>query len=395
MGFEGKCVAHNFATKTVQVFLANATGNVMLPEDQVTRIEPDWKKSTLWGNKVNQLSRQLKQDMLERAGLLGKTFEESEGLDEVEVLTNATTGILDQTVSFAHNLIRWLYKDEVNETWFLEIGFIEPVLVHRFFHPENESEHEKIRTLLLKHCSYKHLIIPIWAAQHWSLLTLEMGNQTVQSVDYYDTLTNECLSNRVKAAALLNFLAGQEVELPPRRNVVRQAVGSNLCGFYIAAYIECFYALRRNEGPASKGSIHLLRINWKQRLITITKQLHVERDKRIKEQKKEDEKEKKDAQTMRQKMEAKAAKALKNFAIASEDEKVAHQYWHEGRKLRVDDLSPEIQAKIQKIRDEGNLRICGSCRYQSGCLRCDVAKAERYWLRKETEKRGLPVAAAS
>ena len=40
LGFEGKCVADNSATKTVQVFLANATGNVMLPEDQVTRIEP-------------------------------------------------------------------------------------------------------------------------------------------------------------------------------------------------------------------------------------------------------------------------------------------------------------------------------------------------------------------
>ena len=35
--------------------------------------------------------------------------------------------------------------------------------------------------------------------------------------------------------------------------------------------------------------------------------------------------------------------------------------------------------------------VCARCRWSSGCASCDLAKAERYMLRIESERRGLPM----
>ena len=49
---------------------------------------------------------------------------------------------------------------------------------------------------------------------------------------------------------------------------------------------------------------------------------------------------------------------------------------------RLEDLGPEQQAHYRRV--EANEKgLCGSCRYQSGCLRCDVEKAWKYVVRWE------------
>ena len=49
---------------------------------------------------------------------------------------------------------------------------------------------------------------------------------------------------------------------------------------------------------------------------------------------------------------------------------------------RLEDLGPE-QQKHYKMVEAKNFGLCGSCRYQTGCLRCDVVKAWRYVVRWE------------
>ena len=51
------------------------------------------------------------------------------------------------------------------------------------------------------------------------------------------------------------------------------------------------------------------------------------------------------------------------------------------RSFQKEDLSPEAYGKMKSAGCKAG--ICGSCRYQSGCLRCDEFKAFRYWKKKE------------
>jgi hypothetical protein len=143
----------------------------------------------------------------------------------------------------------------------------------------------------------------------------------------------------------------------------------------------------------SRLSPHLLRLNWFHRLIAVTQILKVERDKRFKELELEAVLEVSKAQSMAKNTQ-KLAEQRKQFAEeATEEMKLAHAYLNEGKALCLDDLDVTAKLKIQRIKDQGNLGICSSCRFQYGCLRCDVAKAERYYLRKEAERRGYPVEA--
>ena len=49
---------------------------------------------------------------------------------------------------------------------------------------------------------------------------------------------------------------------------------------------------------------------------------------------------------------------------------------------RLEDLGPEQQAHYRRV-EANEQGLCGSCRYQSGCLRCDVEKAWKYVVRWE------------
>ena len=57
--------------------------------------------------------------------------------------------------------------------------------------------------------------------------------------------------------------------------------------------------------------------------------------------------------------------------------------WMQG--LSVADLSEEDQAAIDKVPVLGP-KVCGKCRWTSGCLACDRDKAIRYYLRLRQEQ---------
>jgi hypothetical protein len=49
---------------------------------------------------------------------------------------------------------------------------------------------------------------------------------------------------------------------------------------------------------------------------------------------------------------------------------------------KIEDLSVERRQAYERVRDTG-LGICSSCRWTSGCLRCDPSKAWNYYVRQE------------
>ena len=69
---------------------------------------------------------------------------------------------------------------------------------------------------------------------------------------------------------------------------------------------------------------------------------------------------------------------------------LAAEYVNKNKQLSLDDLAPAVRLILDKIAAQG-VRVCGSCRYTSGCLRCDLWKAQRYYLGKEANARGVPM----
>ena len=47
----------------------------------------------------------------------------------------------------------------------------------------------------------------------------------------------------------------------------------------------------------------------------------------------------------------------------------------------VEDLLPEFRASYETVRDHG-MGVCGSCRWKTGCMRCDERKAWDYYVRQ-------------
>ena len=78
-----------------------------------------------------------------------------------------------------------------------------------------------------------------------------------------------------------------------------------------------------------------------------------------------------------------AERAAKTKAASLEGAQLAGQLASLGKRFCLEDLSSGAKEALMKIREKGNLGICASCRWASGCLRCDLWKAERYWLGKE------------
>jgi len=56
----------------------------------------------------------------------------------------------------------------------------------------------------------------------------------------------------------------------------------------------------------------------------------------------------------------------------------------------VEDLDPDHRAKYEKVRDNG-MSICSSCRWTSGCFRCDPVKAWNYYVRQTLGMKGTKV----
>ena len=62
----------------------------------------------------------------------------------------------------------------------------------------------------------------------------------------------------------------------------------------------------------------------------------------------------------------------------------------EKKAIQIDELPHEYHVQRAKIAARG-VGICSSCRFQSGCLRCDEAKCLAYWMRREHKRAGRPI----
>ena len=121
---------------------------------------------------------------------------------------------------------------------------------------------------------------------------------------------------------------------------------------------------------------------WRQRLSVVTSFLLVEAKKQLEEKKAKAVKEKAAKVKARKVMDV-AERAAKAQAAVEEGAEIAGQLSKLGRKFCLEDLSEEAKKALSRITKKGNLGICSSCRFSSGCFRCELWKAERCWLAKE------------
>ena len=208
---------------------------------------------------------------------------------------------------------------------------------------------------------------------------------------YRDTLQQEHKGCRSNAEALLRiFCPDEECQLAPRLNRLRQPLGSNWCGFFVLCYVELERAVWRGEGPAPRGKLTVMRLNWHLRLSALTPQLKAELEKRVKELTNEEKKHQAQAEKAKARTQKLAEEAKANLEKASESQMLVYQHYHAGVSLSIEDLSPEAKLAIQRIKDEGDHGLCSRCRFSSGCLSCSSSKAIRYHMRKLAESKGHP-----
>ena len=83
-----------------------------------------------------------------------------------------------------------------------------------------------------------------------------------------------------------------------------------------------------------------------------------------------------------------AKQALREMLL--KEEQLAHEFINLNKQLTLDDL-PESSKRILEQIEQTGTNVCGSCRYSYGCLRCNLFKAQRYYLGKEAKLRGVPM----
>ena len=144
-------------------------------------------------------------------------------------------------------------------------------------------------------------------------------------------------------------------------------------------------ACKSTSGPASRGWPDQLQSDWKIKLQKLQKALQGEFGKLMKAKHEAE----KQAASLKKKQEDAHTKAserlkkLKDHKSAAALDAIASMTKH-SQYFRVKDLSDHAVYQIQ--RAEEKLTRCGSCRYQTGCLRCDAAKALSYHIRNEAQK---------
>ena len=92
------------------------------------------------------------------------------------------------------------------------------------------------------------LLVPVYAAFHWTLLVAEKSFEGIQR-RRYDSLSQEHNESHAMQIRLGKLLDSNFV-LPPLSNYAKQPVGSNACGNYVLHYMEKEIRLRMREWPS-------------------------------------------------------------------------------------------------------------------------------------------------
>ncbi|CAE7251393.1 unnamed protein product [Symbiodinium natans] len=392
-GKEATCSHHNLSKGTVTLpCLGDSMATLTLPDSLVVEKEASWLKPLSW--KHMRLSRELKQRVLHSCGGSQLFLEESVyGPEPIELLKTPPQMLLDQHILYGFELLRWHFS-QGSENFFFEQGIriMDPKLSLQYITKECFDVSIVENALKREGELFKTLFVPVWGQgdgpKHWTLLHLDQESDEVR-IKYYDSLNDEeprpcCAAN---AQVLLDFLFPGKT-LPQREDSQRQK--SDECGFYVLAHIFEVVALKRGEGPASRGWSSVIVMDLMNFLRTWLGQLSGEQDKLQNEQAsrlKSLEKSRLKNLKVSQELAKKASVAAE---AASQAAKLAAKVLSLGKEPELSDLPKEHQDKISQIRLFG-CSVCSRCRWVSGCLSCDGPKAERYYLNQLRHSLGLPL----
>lgn len=327
-----------------------------------------------------------------RTRLWPETPEDQEDQDnELEVTSAKTQAILDQTLFLGWQLLKWSLGQ--HNVCLKAIKFLDPLLSTGWLlMPEGHNQLEQRGNMIKSHLvGATKLLCPIWAPQpdHWTLLVLYLEpalttEPQLLQVKYFETLSQPSENNKAAAQKLLALLFA-EAELPERGNSVRQPMSQALCGWLVLAYIEQEVAEAVGCGLASKTWPLELVQQWRLRMATFTSGLQKER-KKLEEETKEAEKKKAAKASLAAKAAAKAkASSDKTQLSASLGQDLAQKSSNSGS-FGLEDLSEKVKAELTRI-ELHCCGVCSKCRWTSGCHRCDLGKAKRYYLRKGIEEK--------
>jgi hypothetical protein len=334
-----------------------------------------FSKRNPW-KRLNSVTRAQKAEMLEASGCLFGAEKAPE--KTVLVTSDKTSWLEDQSLDFGFETLKWNFPSKDGHRW----AWVSPTLSLRWMMVEAaEAQEQCLRAVMEQLKDAELVFLPIFSSDHWVLLVLAMKDEKISSVRYYDSLTKASASCRKTAAQALLQLRHAE-ELPPRHNCATQPAGSALCGFFVLSFAEAEVRELMGEGPAVLGWPTETVETWRIRLSVVTNFLLVEAKKQLEDKKAKAAKEK-TAKEKARKTIAVAERAAKAQAAVEEGAEIAGHLSKLGRKFCLEDLSEEAKKALRRITEKGNLGICSSCRFSSGCFRCELWKAERYWLAKE------------
>ena len=402
-GLEGECVSHNVITGAVQLGALVSGGKatmVLSHAEKCCVVDPKWAKNYGW--KQCTLSRALKQEILESVGLLSRD-DHGDVLPPDELIPVTTgqlkAGLLDQHLSLGLELLQQWHWTKIAQFKGGNVRCLSPSFLDRLYSvwDAEEEEQVKMRSACLDYLQKikqgeKALVLcAVFCSDHYVLLSLELDSGVVEAVRYFDTLTVPSEACRDRCQWILSIFADGE-QLPERSNTVFQAKKTLSCGQWVLSYAEIEAARHVGFGPAACGHPGLLKLNWESRLQVLSSQLVIELQKTALDEIARKKADAKRAELAALKLDQLAKQADEKKALGqmlSIEEEIAVQFINQGKQLSLDDLPHEVKLRLSKIAEK-EVGICGSCRYSSGCLRCNVWKAQRYYLRKEAERRGVP-----
>jgi hypothetical protein len=280
-------------------------------------------------------------------------------------------------------LLSWNFSKEA----LAGLQYVDPLLSSRWWlslqetGPEAEAQTAKLKLQLLAcRAECTRLLVPVFAAQHWTLLSVDFEGSSVKSVRYRDSLTVQTSDSLMRAQAMLQALTEDQDQpslLPQRCNFSFQASGSNTCGFWVLAWAEEEMAEFVGEGPAARGPpgprVPLIRGKLSTFTRALSQELHkLEADK----------------EGLKAKYLKKLELAKKSAAALAAGESAKREAAQAALEAEVlvsqglavfgeDQLSASAKLALSQVR----LRapgICSRCRWSSGCLSCDPEKCLKY-----------------
>eukprot|EP00438_Fugacium_kawagutii_P020145 Skav209767 [mRNA] locus=scaffold9:337523:341960:- [translate_table: standard] len=374
-----------------------------------------------WQFPQMSISRAVKQWILHETGTINEDIDQKNiAWDSVEVLSKECPpgGLEAQTVQYGWLLMRYFCSGKrMNE---LEnITMLDPMLCHALGAVKKEEEHglelDKLIQLFKREMSHKKtFFLPLMSGGHWALLVVDKIHEDIR---YYDSLCGDPDRSKIgtedeitnlpeKCLAMAERLLGAMMSLSVvpdgfcdrpalrRANVrTRQPWGTNQCGHFILAYMEAELLNELGYGPAASGWPAASAHHWHERLRKLTNQLHEEIPKYKRDLKAADEKLLRSGERAHAEMvkEAKVAQMrLDKQETLTELQKIAYEFVHENRYIKISELPPEFEKDRMRIIHH-EVGVCSRCRNQSGCLNCTEWKCIRAYMRKEHKRTGRPI----